>query len=105
MTPRMPAKRKMRVIALLNAISNLHKGDLHAVLELDSFIPLWEFEDEEFEQVPAVLKSLRDRLRRGEDLARIYEDHLMQIMCLGETMVTSYPKLKRAKGEFGGREW
>jgi hypothetical protein len=43
MTPRMPAKRKKRVIALLNAISDLHEGDLHAVLELDKFTPLEDF--------------------------------------------------------------
>ncbi len=44
MAARISTKRKERVIALLNAISNLHRGDLHAVLNLDEQIDVFEFE-------------------------------------------------------------
>ncbi len=52
---------------------------------------------------PSALKSLRGRLRRGEALARLYEEHLFQLMVFGEAGLPSYQKLKKAKDEFGGR--
>ncbi len=62
-------------------------------------------EQDDTSQPPLALKSLRDRLRRGEALARLYEEHLFQLMIFGEVGVPSYQKLKMAKDEFGGREW
>jgi hypothetical protein len=35
--------QKQRVIDLCNAIANLRRGDLRAVLELDGYAPLEEF--------------------------------------------------------------
>ena len=94
MAARISTKRRKRVITLFNAISDLHEGDLHAVLDLDRCTPLCGEPD-----------SLEDRARTGEDLGRIMESHLHNILGFGEWALPFYIKRKRSKAEFGCREF
>jgi len=106
--------RMRRVTALLNAISDLRAGDLRAVLELDLVTPLCEFGENDIFELnkdgkivhipghPPPPKSLKDKVRTGERLARILENQLREIMAMGEGMLPSSRKNRRGK-DFGGR--
>ena len=100
---------KRRVITLMNAISDLHHGDLLTVLQL---VPLEEFGPEDtFEVKEGKLihtpgptpppKSLISRIRTGEALARILEQHLVEVMAQGQVVLRTTKKSKR--GQLGGR--
>jgi hypothetical protein len=106
--------RRRRVVALLKAISDLQKGDLLAVLELDELTPLQEFgenhiiskgEDGRLVLTPGwppAPKSLKHRARTGNDLATILEQKLVSILGIGEVFVPSYQKRRRGN-DLGGR--
>jgi hypothetical protein len=108
---------RRRVVNLLNAISDLSEGDLLAVLELDSIVPLREFgendtfslgQDGEFIHTPGwppPPRSLMHRAQTGQDLSRILEHQLLSVLVFGEGMVPSHMKARRAKNEIGGRMW
>jgi len=101
------SSRRRRVIALLNAISDLQEGDLLAVLELDERTPMIELDRLELKNGKMVIKpdkpkSLKHRARTGKDLGRILEWQLISILGLGEAELPSYPKLRRGK-DMGGR--
>jgi hypothetical protein len=106
-----------RVVALLNAISDLQEGDLRLALELDSQAPMLEFGENDTFKIaqdgkivwtpgsPPPEKSLRHRVQTGEELGRILEHHLLSVMIFGEAVLPSYKKRRRAKHEIGGRAW
>jgi hypothetical protein len=79
MASRISTKRRKRVITFFNALSDLHEGDLHAVLDLDRCTPLCGEPD-----------SLEDRARTGEALGRIMESHLHTILGFGECCLPWY---------------
>jgi hypothetical protein len=104
--PTIFGERRSRVVALMNAISDLHEGDLLTVLELDRTIPIYEIgpndmfrlEDGRIIHVPGFPpppKSLKQRVQTGEQLARILEQHLMEVLVLGEVNLASYKKERR----------
>jgi hypothetical protein len=105
--------RRSRVIALMNAVSDLHEGDLLAVLKLDQVTPMREFGENDRFTVddgrvihlpgfPPPRKSLKHRAHTGKHLARILEQHLMWVLTFGEVSLVSYQK-RRRKNELGGR--
>jgi hypothetical protein len=105
-----------RVRRLLNAISDLHEGDLVAVLELTAVTPIIDFSDDDafkleddgtisFIPTPGPRpKSLKHRVATGEQLGRILERQLIEVMALGEAILPSHRKSKR-KWALGGRVW
>jgi hypothetical protein len=103
---------RRRVLNLLEATSKLHRGDLLAVLELDSFTPLTE-RNEPFEPTEAgwvgtrrAEELLRQRPRTGEELARILEGELESLLKFAQAALPTVQK-RRRRGELGGRafEW
>ena len=117
MSARQTAAARRRVTTLLNAIADLQEGDLLAVLELDRITPLIEFGENDMFELgedgkivfmpgwPPAPRSLKDRARTGEDLARILEQHLMSALVLGEVKLMTYQKHNRGKKELGGRRF
>ncbi len=107
---------KRRVITLMNAIADLHEGDLRAVLKLDRMTPLREFgENDSFTldkngrviHLPGFSpprRSLKHRAHTGKQLARILEQHLMEVLTFGEVELPSYQRPRR-KNELGGRQF
>jgi hypothetical protein len=102
---------KRRVAAVLNAISNLHQGDLLAVLDLDEFVQGWHFDkgivDEYFlnsQDGRESIKSLKAQVQTGEQLGRLLEAHLIQVMVFGEVQLPSWGK-RRWKKALGGRRF
>jgi hypothetical protein len=85
---------RKRVVALLNAIGGIHHGDLRAVLKLDNFTPLIDLEE----------NDIKGRVRTGEALAHVLEDHLGHILGFGEVALSSSQKNSRGK-EFGGKRF
>ena len=76
---------KARVKTLLNAISDLHKGDLQTVLELDGTAPMELFGN-----------------KTGAELSQTYEQNLEEIMGLGEaTQYLFYKNRRRNAKQFG----
>jgi hypothetical protein len=112
----MPATNtaKRRVIALCKAISDLHHGDLLKVLKLNEYTPLKDFAaNDVFRLAPdgkSLIhipvgprpRSLKHRARTGEQLARILENHLVQVMVFGETELPTVQRKPR-RNELGGR--
>jgi hypothetical protein len=109
--------KQMRVITLLNAISDLHEGDLQEVL-LDRLTPLMEFgendtfslrEDGTVEHTPGSPpppKSLKQRVQTDKQLGRILEGQLMSILIFGEgSSLLTVQKKPRVKLEMGGRHF
>jgi hypothetical protein len=106
--------RLRRVVALLNAISDLREGDLRSVLNLDGSVPIFEVGLNDTFQLgddgkivlergwPPPEKSLRNRVQTGEFLGRILEHHLLSVLIYGEAALPSYKKRRRAAGEIGG---
>lgn len=120
LTPTRPGKRRAkrsRVIALLNAISDLHEGDLSDVLELDRQTPLKEFGENDTSMklpdgtvehtpgFPPPPKSLKDRVRTGKQMGQILEAQLTWVMVFGEVIIPSIQKKPRAQREMGGRQF
>jgi hypothetical protein len=111
------ASSRRRVIRLLNAIADLHEGDLRSVLQLDGSTPFIEFgENDTFELredgkilhrpgYPPPPRSLKQRVQTGEALGRILEDHLSSILVFGEVNLITWQKHKRRKKELGGRSF
>jgi hypothetical protein len=109
--------KRMRVIALLNAISDLHEGDLHGVLTLDALTPIMEFgEDATFSlredgtvaftpRIPPAPESLKRRVPTGEQLGQILEAQLMSILVFGEGTLRTVQKKPKAQLEMGGRQF
>jgi hypothetical protein len=110
------SRRKKRVTTLLNAIADLHEGDLLEILELDRMRPhlMAEFGENDTFHIedgnivhtpgwPPPSKSLKHRVRTGEELARILEHHLMSILVAGELALPSCQKYRKGKQELGGR--
>jgi hypothetical protein len=93
--------QRQRVTALCNAISDLRRGDLHAVLELDTYAPgegleLAEFSDD----------ILRGRVQSGEALGRLLENQLVEVMAYGEAILPPSTKRgRRSKSCLGGTEF
>ena len=54
---------------------------------------------------PPPQKSLKDKVRTGEALGKILEDHLMQILGLGEAALPTSRKRDRRSRELGGRRF
>ena len=101
---------RRRVVDLLDAITNLHRGDLLAVLDLDSSTPLIEFgEEDTFElgkngqvvhtPVGPAKRSLSHRAQTGEHLARILEAQLTAVMAFGQM------ELQTIRRGHGGMNW
>ena len=88
---------RRRVVALLNAISDLHEGDLHAVLKLD----IASLYDPDIHGDFLGTEALEFR----GDLGRLCEKHLMSVMVYGEVQLESDQKRRRAKKALGGRHW
>ncbi len=98
----MPAttRAEKRVIALCNAISNLHHGDLLTACKLDEVAPI---NVDVAEKEGEVTTSLRHRAGTGVDLGRILEQHLIEVMGFGELWIPSSRKAKgRYERELGG---
>jgi hypothetical protein len=85
--------RRKRVIALLNAISNLHHGDLLSVLHLGKYVPM---DEEGLGDDPALHLA-----RTGEELNRIVEDRLETIYCFGECFLPMEGKDSHERNELG----
>jgi hypothetical protein len=85
------AKRE-RVVALFNAISNLHEGDLFEVLDLDRYGPM----DEDDELHPRLHLA-----RSGKELGGIFEVHLQSLYGFGEGVLPMESKESHGKTEFG----
>ncbi len=94
------AARRARVIALLDAISNLHHDDLLLVLALDEFTPL---ANDLFELDKA--KSLKDAAQTPEALAGVFEYYLEHIIGFADATLPSYEKPNRDEEELGCRLW
>jgi hypothetical protein len=84
------AAARRRVVALLNAISDLHEGDLHAVLGLHA---LYDHE------------IYGDLVEFRGDLGRLLEEHLATVMGYGEAALDHDQKRTRAKKALGGMHW
>lgn len=109
--------KRARVTALMNAISDLHEGDLLTVLDLNGYTPLIDFgpndkfslrEDGTVAHVRGFRpppKSLKHRISTGRQLGRVLEDHLMVVLVFGEGPLRSIKKEPRAKKEIGGRHF
>jgi hypothetical protein len=85
--------RRKRVIALLNAISNLRHGDLRPVLALGKYVPM---DEEELGDDPALHLA-----RTGEELGKIVEDRLETIYCFGECFLPMEGKDSHERNELG----
>jgi hypothetical protein len=107
-----------RVVALLNAISNLRKGDLLAVLSLDAQAPGIEWGPDDVlslsDDGKGVIvtpgarpppRSLANRMTTGEKLGRFLEQQLTQTMAYGEATRTVYYKDCLNKDELGNFEF
>jgi hypothetical protein len=116
MTIRVSTTRRHRVITLLDAISNLHRGDLKNVLKLDDITPLQEFGPNAMFALgeggkiivapdPSMPKSLKSKVTTGEELGRILENHLEQILSFGEAILATSQKERRGRNEIGGRRF
>jgi hypothetical protein len=91
--------KRVRVITLLNAIADLHEGDLREILKLDQTAPIAQHDHGTFEwDDPGGALTRSDVVRTGEELARILEDHLKSVLICGEGSIES-------KKEFGGRRF
>jgi len=88
---------RQRVVALLNAISNLDQGDLHRVLNLDAA----SLYDPEIHGEGVGTEALNFR----GDLGRLCEEHLIAVMVYGEVRLDSRQKRGRARKALGGRYW
>ncbi len=107
--------RMRRVVDLLNAIADLRKGDLLAVLELDRCTHLMDDDDDTFEldddgnviHIPwQSSKSLRHRVQTGKVLENILRDHLVKILILGEGILDTFRKSSQQyRTDLGGRRF
>jgi hypothetical protein len=93
---------KKRVLDLLNAISNLQKGDLQAVLGLDWF----DFSQEELERFA---KNEDDRRlfqsSTGGEAAAVLEERLLTIYSLVEHLLPVSAKLNPGEKDLGDVEF
>jgi hypothetical protein len=86
-----PQLATRRVVTLLNAISDLHEGDLQSVLGVDGMY------DHEIYGDAAEFRG---------DLGRLLEDHLMRVMCFGESSWLDHVlKPRGAKKRLGNLHW
>jgi hypothetical protein len=85
--------RRKRVTAVLNAISNLRRGDLLPVLALGKYVPM---DEEELGDDPALHLA-----RTGEELCKIVEGRLETIYAFGEGVLPMEGKDSHGQNEFG----
>lgn len=114
-TPAEKLAAKKRVIRVLDAISDLHKGDLRLGLDLDWVTPLVEIGKNDLLELkdgrlviirayPPPERSLRLKAQTGEALGRILEQHLVETLGFGEATLTTWRKRNRTQ-QLGGRNF
>ena len=98
--PKPTKAAKQRVANLLNAISNLRRGDLASVLGLNPLPTPEDISDPRPPGDPILMKGRMQFARK--DMGRVLESQLETIYCLGESELVLYQKDIRHKDDLGG---